>query len=386
MIAIRCLRIDLAVGVRWLSSSRSCSALKTGLVGLPNVGKSSLFNALVGDMQAQAANYAFCTIDPNIGTVSVPDERLEALAALSRSQKIISTILQFVDIAGLIAGSSKGEGLGNKFLANVRECDVIVHVVRAFENDNITHVSNRIDPANDIGVIDLELLLADLQQVDNALTKTRRGQVDPVYKRSLDKLKHSLDDGIKARHINLTKEEKVSINHLGLLTLKPVLYAINAAEDDVAQSNAMITQVQELAREDGAESVVVSAAFESELTVMTEEDKELFLAELDLSPIDTGLVKLVQKVYRLLDLISFFTTGPQETRAWTVTNGALAPQAAGKIHSDFEKHFIKADVIDWQQLIAAGGFSTARDQGLIRLEGKDYLVQDGDVMVFKTSA
>ena len=242
---------------RKLSRTSSVSALKTGLVGLPNVGKSSLFNALVGDVQAQAANYPFCTIDPNIGTVSLPDARLDALATLSGSKKTIPTLLQFVDIAGLIAGSSKGEGLGNKFLANVRECDVIVHLVRAFEDDRITHVSNTINPLDDIAVIDLELLLADLQQVDNALSRARKGKIDPFYKSALTRLKTALDDGIKARHVGLLKEEIASVQHLGLLTLKPVLYAINTAEDDLAAGNSMVTQVQTMAAADGAQAVVV---------------------------------------------------------------------------------------------------------------------------------
>jgi hypothetical protein len=249
------------MALRSLSCTTSVCALKTGLVGLPNVGKSSLFNALVGDVQAQAANYPFCTIDPNIGTVSLPDARLDALAALTGSKKILPTLLQFVDIAGLIAGSSKGEGLGNKFLANVRECDVIVHLVRAFEDDRITHVSNIINPLDDVAVIDLELLLADLQQVDNALGRARKGKLDPFYKSALTRLKTALDDGVKARHVGLQKEELASIHHLGLLTLKPVLYAINTGEDDLATGNSMVADIQAMAEADGAEAVVVGVLY-----------------------------------------------------------------------------------------------------------------------------
>eukprot|EP00045_Choanoeca_perplexa_P008458 m.78452 g.78452 ORF g.78452 m.78452 type:complete len:373 (+) comp14503_c0_seq9:47-1165(+) len=308
-------------GYRNLSRTSSVSALKTGLVGLPNVGKSSLFNALVGDFQAQAANYPFCTIDPNVGTVSLPDVRLDALAELSGSKKIIPTLLQFVDIAGLIAGSSKGEGLGNKFLANVRECDVIVHLVRAFEDDRVTHVSNTINPLDDIAVIDLELLLADLQQVDNALSRVRKGKIDPFYKSALTSLKTALDDGTKARHVNLSREELESIQHLGLLTLKPVLYAINTSESDLANGNSMVAGVQAMAEADGAQAVVVSAAFESELGVMDVEERELFLADLGLKPHDTGLVKLVQGVYKLLKLQSYFTTGGKPCMILTAVSG-----------------------------------------------------------------
>ncbi len=360
---------------------------RCGIVGLPNVGKSTLFNALTETAAAQAANYPFCTIEPNIGNVAVPDPRMAPLAQIARSQKLIETQLGFVDIAGLVRGASKGEGLGNQFLANIREVDAIVHVLRCFENDDIQHVDNKIDPISDAETVETELMLADLESLEKRVPafqkKAAQGDKDAKIAASvLGQALGLLREGKPARlTVPKDDEERRTLDQAQLLTSKPVLYVCNVDEGSAADGNAMSARVIEKARAEGAEAVVVSAAIEAEIVTMPPEDRGEFLADLGLS--ETGLTRVIRAGYALLDLITFFTVGPKETRAWTVTKGSKAPQAAGVIHTDFERGFIRAETIAYDDYIAFRGEAGARDAGKLRSEGKDYVVQDGDVLLFR---
>jgi GTP-binding protein YchF len=359
--------------------------LRAGIVGLPNVGKSTLFNALVANAKADAANFPFCTIEPNVGVVAVPDERLEVLAKISHSEKIVPTRIQFVDIAGLVKGASKGEGLGNQFLANIREVDAIVHVVRCFEDDDIIHVSGSVDPVRDIEVINLELALADLTQIEKRSERVRKqarnnkdAQAEMVI---LEKLSAALNEGKSARQVSLSEEERESIESLGLLTAKPVIYAANVTEDDLATGNDWVEKIRAVAATEQAKVVVVSAQVESELVELSESERQDFLNALGVE--EGGLKSLIKATYELLGLRTYLTTGPQETRAWTIPAGTKAPQAAGVIHSDFERGFIRAETIAYSDLVQTESMSAAKEKGLVRSEGKDYIVQEGDVMLFR---
>ena len=360
---------------------------RCGIVGLPNVGKSTLFNALTETAAAQAANYPFCTIEPNIGNVAVPDPRMAPLAKIAGSQKLIETQLGFVDIAGLVRGASKGEGLGNQFLANIREVDAIVHVLRCFENDDIQHVDNKIDPISDAETVETELMLADLESLEKRVPafqkKAAQGDKDAKIAASvLGQALGLLREGKPARFtVPKDDEERRTLDQAQLLTSKPVLYVCNVDEGSAADGNAMSARVIEKARAEGAEAVVVSAAIEAEIVTMPPEDRGEFLADLGLS--ETGLTRVIRAGYALLDLITFFTVGPKETRAWTITKGSKAPQAAGVIHTDFERGFIRAETIAYDDYIAFRGEAGARDAGKLRSEGKDYVVQDGDVLLFR---
>jgi hypothetical protein len=359
--------------------------LRAGIVGLPNVGKSTLFNALVANAKAQAANFPFCTIEPNVGVVAVPDERLQVLAKISESAEIVPTRVEFVDIAGLVKGASKGEGLGNQFLANIREVDAIVHVVRCFEDDDIIHVSGSIDPLRDIEVINLELALADLSQIERRIERTRKAarssKEGQAELETLERLAAALNEGKSARQVPLNEEEEVWIKPLGLLTRKPIIYAANVSEDDLAEGNSWVDQVRTLATQENAQVVVVSAQVEAELIELPEEERADFLASLDVE--EGGLKSLIRATYELLGLRTYFTTGPKETRAWTIQAGMLAPQAAGVIHSDFERGFIRAETVAYQDLVTNGSMSAAKEKGLVRSEGKEYVVQEGDVLLFR---
>jgi GTP-binding protein YchF len=352
------------------------------------VGKSTLFNALVANAKAEAANFPFCTIEPNVGSVSVPDDRLNTLAAVGKSAQIIATRVEFVDIAGLVRGASKGEGLGNQFLGNIRVCDAIVHVVRCFENDDIIHVETSIDPGRDIEIITLELALSDLSQVDRRIERTRkaaRADADAkVELAALEKVRETLDAGKPARLANLTGEEKEAISVLQLLTLKPTIYAANVSEDDLATGNAFVDKVRAIAAAENAEVTIVSAQVESELLELTDEERQDFLESLGVK--EGGLKSLIRATYHLLGLRTYFTVGPKEARAWTIHAGMKAPQAAGVIHSDFEKAFIRAETVAFKDLVDCGSMSVARSKGLLRSEGKEYVVQEGDVILFLTSA
>lgn len=362
--------------------------LQAGIVGLPNVGKSTLFNALVANAKAQAANFPFCTIEPNVGIVAVPDERLSILAKIAASAEIIPTRVEFVDIAGLVKGASKGEGLGNQFLANIREVDAIAHVVRCFEDDDIIHVSGSIDPIRDIEIINLELALADLGQIEKRLDRAKkqaRGNKElQIEVDALEKLMPVLNDGRPARQVSLTEEESLAIKALGLLTQKPVIYAANVSEDDLATGNPWVEQVKELAAQENAQVVIVSAQVESELVELPEDERADFLESLGVQ--EGGLKSLIRATYDLLGLRTYFTVGPKETRAWTISAGMVAPQAAGVIHTDFERCFIRAETVAYDDLIAAGSKPAAKEKGLVRSEGKEYVVKEGDVILFHTSA
>src|SRR5437763_5421121 len=359
---------------------------KCGIVGLPNVGKSTLFNALTQTAAAQAANYPFCTIEPNVGDVAVPDPRIDKLAAIAKSAQIVPTRITFVDIAGLVRGASKGEGLGNQFLANIREVDAIAHVVRCFVDPDVTHIAGAIDPVSDIETIETELMLADLgsqeRRVD-ALEKRIRGQ-DKEAKETLDLVNRALAllrDGKPARLVERKSEEEKLFHSLGLLTSMPVLYVCNVDEASAATGNAYSRAVESRAEQEGAASVVISAKIEAEIAVLPREEREHFLADIGLK--EPGLDRLIRAGYGLLHLVTFFTVGPKETRAWTVTKGARAPQAAGVIHTDFERGFIRAETIAYDDYLKGGGEAGARDIGKLRLEGKEYEVADGDVLHFR---
>lgn len=359
--------------------------LRAGIVGLPNVGKSTLFNALVANAKADAANFPFCTIEPNVGVVAVPDERLEALAKISNSEQIVPTRVEFVDIAGLVKGASKGEGLGNQFLANIREVDAIVHVVRCFDDDDIIHVSGSVDPVRDIEVINLELALSDLAQVDRRMERTRKqartSKDAQLELGALEKLSAGLNEGKSARQINLSEEEAESVTVLGLLSSKPIIYAANVSENDLASGNEWVEQVRQVASAENAQVVVVSAQVESELVELSQEERADFLESLGVK--EGGLKSLISATYQLLGLRTFLTTGPKETRAWTIHTGMTAPQAAGTIHSDFERGFIRAETVAYNALVENGSMNAAKEKGLVRSEGKDYVVQEGDVMLFR---
>jgi len=359
---------------------------KCGIVGLPNVGKSTLFNALTETAAAQAANYPFCTIEPNVGEVAVPDERLDVLAKLAKSAEIVPTRLTFVDIAGLVSGASKGEGLGNQFLGNIREVDAIAHVVRCFDDPDVTHVANKIDPIADIETIETELMLADLDSLERrveALEKKIRGQ-DKEAKETLDLVKRALAllrEGKPARFVERKPEEEKLFHSLGLLTSLPVLYVCNVDEGAAATGNDYSRAVEKRAAEEGAAAVTISAKIESEIAVLPRGEREMFLSEIGLK--EPGLDRLIRAGYALLHLVTFFTAGPKEARAWTLTSGTRAPQAAGTIHTDFEHGFIRAETIAYDDYVSSGGEAGARDAGKMRLEGKDYVVADGDVMHFR---
>ena len=362
---------------------------KCGIVGLPNVGKSTLFNALTETAAAQAANYPFCTIEPNVGEVAVPDPRLDKLAEIAESAQVIPTRLTFVDIAGLVRGASKGEGLGNQFLANIREVDAIAHVVRCFEDTDVTHVEGRIDPIADVDTVETELMLADLDSLErrvDALERKARGTEKDAKdaKETLDLINRALAllrAGRPARLVERKAEEENAFHMLGLLTSLPVLYVCNVEEASAANGNEFSRQVEARAKEEGAAAIVISAKIEAEIAVLSREERSDYLAAVGLA--EAGLDRLIRAGYALLHLVTFFTAGPKEARAWTVTRGAKAPQAAGVIHTDFERGFIRAETIAYEDYVACGGEAGARDAGKMRLEGKDYIVQDGDVMHFR---
>ncbi|HSZ73722.1 MAG TPA: redox-regulated ATPase YchF [Rhizomicrobium sp.] len=362
---------------------------KCGIVGLPNVGKSTLFNALTQTAAAQAANYPFCTIEPNVGDVAVPDARLEKLAAIAKSAEVIPTRITFVDIAGLVRGASKGEGLGNQFLANIREVDAIAHVLRCFEDGDITHVENRIDPVSDAETVNTELMLADLDSLERRIIpiekKAKSGEKEAKEQFALMmKAITLLREGKPARAAQLTPEEHAPYSQLGLMTQKPVMYVCNVEESSAAHGNAFSQRVAEMAAREGAGFVVISARIEEEVAQLAAAERAEFLSSLDLE--EPGLNRLIRAGYTLLGLVTFFTAGPKEARAWTVTKGSRAPQAAGVIHTDFEKGFIRAETIAYDDYIACNGEAGARDAGKFRLEGKDYIVADGDVMHFRFNA
>lgn len=362
--------------------------MKLGIVGLPNVGKSTLFNSLT-KAGAESANYPFCTIDPNIGVVPVPDTRLGALAALYNSAKITHAVIEFVDIAGLVKGASKGEGLGNQFLSNIREVDAIVHVVRCFEDSNVIHVEGNVNPVRDIETINLELIFSDLEILERRIAKSTKGAMnDKSLAKELEllkKLKAHLENGSLAGNLETdSDEEKELLASLNLLTYKPVIFAANVCEDDLADdgaSNSFVEEVREFAKINQSEVFVICAQIEQEISELEEEEKKMFLEDLGLS--QSGLEKLIAASYRLLGLISYLTAGPTETRAWTIKEGTKAPQAAGKIHSDFERGFIRAEAVNYQDLLDCKTYAAAKEKGLVRLEGKEYVVKDGDVVLFR---
>jgi len=362
--------------------------MKLGIVGLPNVGKRTLFNAIT-QAGAESANYPFCTIEPNVGTVAVPDSRLDRLAEMYDPDKVTPAVIEFVDIAGLVKGASKGEGLGNKFLSNIREVDAIVHVVRAFEDSNIVHVEGSVDPLRDIETINLELILSDLEiiarRIDRLKKQLKGG--DKKYQVEIDFLEglcSKLEDGISARALDYTDDEKEFLKEVSLLSLKPVIYAANVAEDDYAKvddENPYVAKIREFAAAEKSEVMVISARIEEEIAELDKDEKQMFLEELGTE--ESGLDKLIRASYKLLGLISYLTAGKPEVRAWTITKGTKAPQAAGKIHTDFERGFIRAEVVAYNDLMENGSMAAAKEKGLVRSEGKEYVVEDGDIILFR---
>ncbi len=361
--------------------------MKLGIVGLPNVGKSTLFNALTGG-GAESANYPFCTIDPNVGVVPVPDKRLDRLAEMYSPELYTPATIEFVDIAGLVKGASEGEGLGNKFLSNIRDCDAIVHVLRCFENDDIIHVDGSVDPIRDLETINLELILSDMEMLERRIDKTKKlMKGDKTLAREveiLEKIYRGMEEGKTVRALGLDEDEAEAIADVNLITAKPVIYAANVGEDEAAQvkpDNAFYNAVAARAAEEGAEVIPVCAGIEAEIAELEPEEKAMFLADLGIE--DSGLSRLIKKSYSLLGLISYLTAGPKEVRAWTIKKGTKAPQAAGKIHSDFERGFIRAEIVSYDDLIACGSMAAVKERGLLRSEGKEYVMQDGDVVLFR---
>ncbi len=362
--------------------------MKLGIVGLPNVGKSTLFNSLT-KAGAESANYPFCTIDPNIGIVAVPDERLKVLGDLYHSEKVVPAAIEFVDIAGLVKGASKGEGLGNQFLSNIREVDAIVHVVRCFEDSNIIHVDGSIDPLRDIETINLELIFSDMEMLERRIARTSKGSKnDKTLAKELElleRLKVHLEAGNLAKSFATEDEEELALlDGYNLLTYKPVIYAANVKEEDLEEDgkgNSCVEQVREFARTEQSEVFVICAQIEQEIAELDEDEKKMFLEDMGLK--ESGLEKLIRASYRILGLISYLTAGPKETKAWTIARGTKAPQAAGKIHTDFERGFIRAEIVNYENLVECGNYNAAKEKGLVRSEGKEYVVHDGDVVLFR---
>ena len=377
-------RSSLTISKRSYSRSTLTMKLQTAIVGLPNVGKSTLFNALTESQAAEMANYPFCTIESNVGIVTVPDPKLIKLGEINKSEKVVPATLEFVDVAGLIKGASQGEGLGNQFLASIRQADAVVHVVRCFEDENVIHVDGTVDPVRDAELINLELTLADLAQVEKRYERVKKDRgANPDEKSALEKVQEMLMQDRPARYVDLTPEEELAIKSLGLLTRKKMIYAANVADSDLATGNAMVDKLREVAEKEGAKLIIVSAQVEAELVELDDESRKDFLESLGVSMENSGLRALVREAYELLELQTYYTSGPKETRAWTIKKGWTAPKAAGVIHNDFERGFIRAETISYDDLIQSGSEVAAKSKGLLRSEGKDYVVQEGDVILFR---